>query len=296
MDTILGPIDLRYNTKKHPCFDLRIAPANGILKYSANLEPVTFGDLREFDPKPSQDVETDKKEENIPKILSLDEAHKLHVNMGHCSSARLAKLCNLAKVSLPSKKSLDDLIENCSCAGLRRLPTANKVNSKVYDTFNQAVGVDIFFVDRGPILLMVDYYSNLIRATPLLNRSSSSIFEAFALSWVYEFGSPETLICDQEGGLMSRDFERECSGMGVTLKTTAARAHFSLGKVERQVQSIKFAIWACRADHSDWSLEKVIKACAFALNSLPGPNGFTPFMLIYGKKSSPSVYCIPAHT
>ena len=71
----------------------------------------------------------------------------------------------------------------------------------------------------------------------IANRESASILEGFCEAWLRLFGPPETVLSDQEGGLIPDDIGQWFSNKGIQFEFRARNQHSSM--VERHNELLR---------------------------------------------------------
>ena len=69
--------------------------------------------------------------------------------------------------------------------------------------------------------------------------SPKDLYEAFEWGWLFWAGPPEILIADPERGFGGEGFLDRVSSLDICQRSTAAQAHWQIGKAERHQQTFK---------------------------------------------------------
>ena len=216
---------------------------------------------------------------------------RLHVNLGHPSNNHLVRILKHGGASETALKCARDF----SC-DLCRANSAPKpaLPAQVHRTteFNALVGLDVKFLtgwkinQKIPAVNMVDYASGFQMMVPLFAKETSeSIKRCFQERWISWAGVPQEVVVDPAKTMISEALTTAFEQIGITIKITAAEAHWQLGKTEV---------------HGGWFnkvLEKVIQECAptsqdewiacvnasHCKNQLIQVYGMTPAQFVFGR-------------
>ena len=168
----------------------------------------------------------------------LQTLHRLHVNLGHPSTANLMRVL---KHGGASQTALDLCRElQCDVCRVSKPPVPPPpAQTNRATRFNQKVGLDVKYLSgwkpnqRIPCLNIVDYASSYQVMIPLPGRETgASLRQALQERWVTWAGVPEEIVVDPSQANLSDALTIPQELAGSHLSTTAAEAHWQLGKVE----------------------------------------------------------------
>ena len=222
----------------------------------------------------------------------LASLRQLHANLGHPTNSALVRVLKHGGASeLAMSLARDFRCETCEAQ--RRPSPAGPANTHRVTEFNKRVGLDVKYLpgwqanQKIPALNVVDYGSSFQMMIPLPGprETADSIRRAFQERWVTWAGRPEELVLDPAQVNLSEALTVPQELAGSIVSSTAAEAHWQLGKVEVH------GGWFARV------LEKVISDCAprdkdswmecvygaHCKNELIQVYGMTPSQFVFGR-------------
>ena len=218
---------------------------------------------------------------------------KLHKQFAH---PKPEKLIDLIRKSGVCDKKISDIVQsvskNCdTCQRFQRSPLRPVVAMPLASEFNEVVAMDLKFIDRVPILHLIDHVTRYSMSCSLKNKRAITVVESILNIWVRVFGAPSRYFLSDNGGEFVNDELRElCSKFNIGFETTAAESCWSNGLVERHHVMIEDNVRKVRHD-TDCSLELAIPWANCAKNSLANVYGFSANQLVFGRNLNyPSVH------
>ncbi|CAE7202177.1 TY5A [Symbiodinium sp. CCMP2592] len=216
---------------------------------------------------------------------------RLHVNLGHPSCASLARVLKHGGAS----QQAIELAREVECDVCRAQkppvpPPPAQTNRATH--FNQRVGLDVKYLpgwqpnQKIPCLNIVDYASSYQVMVPLPGRATGeSLRQALQEPWVTWAGIPEEIIVDPDQANLSAALTVPQELAGSHISSTAAEAHWQLGKVEvhggwfsRVLEKVLAEVMP--HDRAAW-LECVY--AAHCKNELIQVYGMTPAQYVFGR-------------
>ena len=163
---------------------------------------------------------------------------KLHVNLGHPSCSNLARVLKHGGASQEAIELAREV--QCDVCRAQKPPTPPPpAQTHRAEHFNQRVGLDVKYLQgwqpnqKIPCLNVVDYASSYQIMVPLSGRATGEMIrQAFQERWVTWAGVPEEIIVDPDQANLSAALTIPQELAGAHVSTTAAEAHWQLGKVE----------------------------------------------------------------
>ena len=164
---------------------------------------------------------------------------RLHVNLGHPSSADLVRM--LAQNNAVTPEAVSAAKALCCASCLRMKGNAPARPSRLIDRFvgqlGDSVQMDIFYLQtvdgtNYPLLGIVDEATNLQQVCVLKDRNPKTIVDAFRTTWACPSGFPHKVTLDQDGAFMG-DFWTYLVDNSTKVDYIPPEAHHRLGKAER---------------------------------------------------------------
>ena len=222
----------------------------------------------------------------------LQSLRQIHMNLGHPSNAALVRVLKHGGASQEAMDLARDF--SCEVCKAQRKPSpANPAQAGRVTEFNKRVGLDIKYLQgwlpnqKIPTLNIVDYGSSLQIMVPLpgSRETADSVRKAFQERWVSWAGRPEEIVLDPAQVNLSEALTVPQELAGSIVNSTAADAHWQLGKVE--VHGGWFArvldrVIADSAPRDRASWEECVLA-AHCKNELIQVYGMTPSQFVFGK-------------
>ena len=231
--------------------------------------------------------ETDESQKDMISALK-----KLHANLGHPSAQDLVRVLRRSGASeqaVAAAKSLECAV----CLNSKQPASALPANTHRSMNFNDKIGLDVMYLagwkpnQRVPCISIVDYASSLHIVAPIFERENAEIIKGVLRdSWIAWAGVPSHLEVDPAKPNISEALAEYCESLGITLRQTAADAHYQLGKVERHGQwfakIFERVCNECPPQSPEGFVDHVIHTQQ-AKNSLISEAGASPCQIVFGK-------------
>ncbi len=148
--------------------------------------------------------------------------------------------------------------------------------------FNHSIYIDVFFIDKAPILHVVDEATRYQAARFLDRVNASAMWNALRLCWIDVFlGTPDVITHDAANAFLSQEFQRSAENH-ITTKCVPAEAKSPISIVERYHGPVrheyKKTMHDCRGLDRVSALQMAVKG----INDSTGPDGIVPTLLVYG--------------
>ena len=217
---------------------------------------------------------------------------KLHKNLGHPATDDLVRMLKHAGASSQAVKAAKEL--TCSvCANQAQPSSALPANVPRVLDFNSQVGLDVKYLPSWKpgktiqCVNIVDYASSLQIVVPIFQHETSDIIKGVLRdNWISWAGVPEFLITDPHKPNVGEVVASYCQDLGIKQLSTAAEAHFQLGKVERHGQWFQHIFErVCdqvRPSNDEEWIDCVIQTQT-AKNSLISQSGASPYQHVFGR-------------
>lgn len=143
------------------------------------------------------------------------------------------------------------------------------------------------------IFILVDSFTKWVEVIPIKTTTSSWCVQK--LQDIFStFGLPKILISDNGRQFTSQDFESYLSDNGIINRTSAPYHPATNGQAERYVQTIKRALHAMEGERMCF-IDK-IRTIIMRLRRAPGPNGLSPYMLMFGREIRTKLHVMFRHS
>ena len=164
---------------------------------------------------------------------------KLHRSFGHPTVSALYNILKRSKpdeVSEKTKAAIEELHKKCeTCQRHGAKPKRFRLTTGTEDLrFNHIVAADIMFINRKPILHVVDEATHFSAATWLRNSSLKEVWNGLLRCWSHVYaGPPDFLRIDQGSNFISREFKDKADTSGISLIEAPVGSPNSMSHGER---------------------------------------------------------------
>ena len=136
------------------------------------------------------------------------------------------------------------------CSELEKQPERLKLTVGNEDIcFNSVVAVDIMYVDKNPILHLVDEEKHFAAATFLKNVFSKESWNAVMKCWcLVHMVPPDYLRIEQGSNFVSKEFRAPASASGIEILEAAVENPSTMKNVERYHGSLRTAFERLHCD------------------------------------------------
>lgn len=217
------------------------------------------------------------------------ELQKLHRSFGHPSSTALANLLRKARpeeMYTSVQHSIKELTEACTtCEYHASRPKRFRLTVGTEELrFNHIVAVDVMYINRRPILHVVDEATHYSSARFLPNASAKEIWRALRRCWIEIYlGAPDFLRIDQGSSFTSAEFQGAATSQGISILEAPVESPSTMSHVERYHHPLRTAYEKLRSSlGSDEKDHDVLQLAVKSVNDTLGPEGLTPTLLVYG--------------
>lgn len=149
----------------------------------------------------------------------------MHLHFMHPSTSKLMNLLERAypdRIKPDTKQFLEDISKSChACQVFAPRPLTFSVRFPAGIIFNKRVLLDLMYIDRRPVLHIVDVGTNFAAARFLTAEDAQTVWNTFLYAWVTMYlGYPEHMLTDQGSIFRSKEWETRCSEAQVSLEAT----------------------------------------------------------------------------
>jgi Reverse transcriptase (RNA-dependent DNA polymerase) len=220
-------------------------------------------------------------------FYSASQIRRLHQHFLHPSATRLHSLLRRARpdeMNPMSMELIESITKSCStCAEFKAKPITFKVRDIDDIVFNQQLLLDLFFIDRRPVLHVVDRGTRFSAARFLRSESAEHVWEAFVKSWSSLYiGHPESMLTDQGSVFMSAQWKGLCHATGIELHHTGVESHSSLNVGEQRHSPLRQTYLKVKHEHPDIEDDLALAISNQAINDMPCAKGISPTLLVFG--------------
>ena len=220
-------------------------------------------------------------------LFNRAELEKLHRRFAHPSVEKLMNLLRRAKpteVDSQTAKILQEITDSCDpCQRLSPKPYVFQVSMPDAIQFNHEVIVDLMWIDKEPVLHVVDRGTHFSSATFLPNESATTVWNSLIKCWISVYvGFPNVISHDQGTVFTSKLFKNALEHFGVVAKPVPIEAHNALSVGERYHGPLRRIYTKIRIEYPSLDKHVALSVAIMALNNTAGPEGLTPTLLVFG--------------
>ena len=229
------------------------------------------------------------------------ELRQLHRRLGHPASQRLITALQRAGHEVDNEfvKHLTKVCHQCQIHG--KSPGRFKFTLTDDHEFNHTIYVDIFHLEDGPVLHVVDSATAFNAGRFIKDFSAQEAWDVVRICWIDVYqGPPEYIVTDAGRNFASKEFKQNAKVLDINVKEVPVEAHNSVGKVERYHGPVRRAYTIIKAeltkDGSRVSKEVILQMALKAINDTAGPDGLVPTLLVFGSYARMSEFDPPTPT
>lgn len=220
-------------------------------------------------------------------FFTYTELKRLHKRFGHPHSDKLYNLLKRADVSnvdSTTRAHLEEIARRCRpCQTYAQAPRRFKFALRDDKEFNHTVFVDIFYVNKKPVLHVVDEATRYQAARWLSNVTAESVWRAMRLCWIDVYlGPPDIVMHDAGKQFVARVFQTNAELLHIETRDVPIETPNSMSYVERYHNPIRHAFKIVTAEAPDLDPEAALQTAVKSVNDSIGPDGLVPTLLVYG--------------
>ena len=149
--------------------------------------------------------------------------------------------------------------------------------------FNQKLAIDLMFLNKQPVLHVVDTQTHFSAAMFLREQSTDAVWNAFLYCWATLYiGYPERLRVDRGSQFISKKFQETCNMTGIRLIYSGVESHNSIEAGERYHDPLLRIYQKIRFSEPDIALDLTLRLAVKAMNETMNPEGLVPSLLVFG--------------
>lgn len=146
--------------------------------------------------------------------------------------------------------------------------------------------MDIIYIERKPILHIVDEGTRFSAARFLPNPSTEAVWQTFLTCWASIYtGLPQKILVDQ-GSQFGKILKTLGALRHIEIEETGTEAHSSLGLGERYHEPVRTTYRKLRLQFPKVDPEVLLRFSVKAMNDTLGPEGLFPSALVFGEYPS----------
>ena len=223
----------------------------------------------------------------MPFVLKL-----LHDESGHLGTDRVAKFFQ-RRFFLPGySKFIDEYIASCKQCILKKAPVVKhgELGEVSANRPFQTLSMDYLALDMdrhgfGHVLVVTDLFTKYAFAIPTKNETATTVAKALLENVFNIFGLPEKLLSDRGRNFESQVIAQLCTLLGIKKIFTCPYSPRSDAICERFNRTLISMIGTlCEDKRLSWS-KYIGHLTNIYNNSMHSTTGFTPFEMIFGRKS-----------
>ena len=217
----------------------------------------------------------------IPSEMRMEILDKVHA--GHQGITKCRERAKRAVWWPGLSRQIEDMVRECrKCAEHRTNHKEPMIPTPVPDRPWQTLGTDLCYVKGRPYLVVVDYFSKYLEASPLSSLSSAETIRALK-SIFARHGIPDVLRSDNGPQYDSAEFAKFAKDWEFKHTTSSPGYPQSNGEAERAVQTAKNL------------LKKSVDPAEalLAYRATPLENGRSPAELLFGRRIRSNLPSIP---
>lgn len=228
----------------------------------------------------------DQLEESLAwSYLTETELHQLHRRFGHPSVQRLTNILQRAghEVDTEILKKLTKFCHQCQMH--EKSPGRFKFTLKDDCEFNYSVVIDVLYIDRKPVLQVVDEGTAFQAARFLKDMSARTAWDTLRACWIDTYlGPPDRVVHDAGKNFASVEFKQLARSMAIEIREVPVESHNSVGLVERYHTPLRRAYEIIQEELKDEHIDKefMLQMAVKAINDSAGPKGIVPTLVVLG--------------
>eukprot|EP00170_Pyropia_yezoensis_P001808 contig_7710_g1812 len=216
------------------------------------------------------------------------ELGRLHRYFAHPPVERLAAILRRAgdpTVEQGTRALLTELTKHCDiCQRLARQPGRFRVTLPPDDVvFNRTVLLDVMYLDRRPLLHIIDKVTLFSAACFLNGETVEAVWQAYLDSWVCRYiGHAEAIHIHAAPQFRSAAWQALAQSAGTRLINAGVESHNALKSGKRYHEYLRNIHRRIRSEHGGLSQESALILACHAMNSTAGTDGLIPTLLVFG--------------
>ena len=223
------------------------------------------------------------------KPLTRKEVQKLHHVFGHANPDKLKEIIkNSGKYNEATMQAVEDL-RNCEVCQVEnsRIPRP-RIALPRSSAFNHVLAADLKenkrFPNAGPfILYLVDCHTRFKAATFIKDKRADTVAEKFVTEWIKFHGPPRYLMTDRGNEFMGGAMRDLCQFHDIRFTSSASHSPHQNAKAERGHAVVDRSLERMMTAQPSLKPHVALAWCIQAANTMQNVDGFSPFMLVFGR-------------
>lgn len=220
-------------------------------------------------------------------LFTIGELKKMHNGFFHPSTEKLFNLIRRAKpehATTKTQKLLEQVSAECKTCQYhapRPLRFAASIPGPI--VFNRLVILDLMWINRKPLLHVIDADTHYSSARFLPGESTKEIWETFLHCWTLLYtGFPDSVKADSGSVFTSKEWNKLVSDAGIAIEITPVESSNSMGVGERYHDPLRRIFRKVTHGHPGYPKNLVLAIANKAMNDTMGPEGIVPSLLVFG--------------
>lgn len=179
---------------------------------------------------------------------------------------------------------MEEVTRKCKpCQTYAQAPRRFKFALRDGKEFNHTVFVDIFNIDKKPIIHVVDESTRYQAASSLPNVTADAVWRAMRLCWVNVYlGTPDIVTHDGGKQFIAKVFQTNAALLHITTKCVPIESPNLMSYVERYHAPIQHSYKIVLAEAAELDAEAAFQIAVKSVSDSIGPDGLVPTLLVYG--------------
>lgn len=227
-------------------------------------------------------------------LFSESELFQLHRSFGHPSVTALYKLLRRARyneVNEKIRRSIKEIVKRCKvCEAYSSKPKRFKLTVGSEEArFNHMVAVDIMYINKDPVLHVIDEATHFMSACWLRKVSSKEVWNGLLRCWSNTYlGPPDFLRIDQGSQFVSSEFKSTADTARIQILETPIECPGSMSHIERYHGPLRVAYEKLATELKGERKDDLLKMAVSATNNTTGPEGLCPTLYVFGAIPRPA--------
>ncbi len=151
--------------------------------------------------------------------------------------------------------------------------------------FNYSVIINVMYLDRKPILQVIDSVTAFEATRFLKDMSACTAQDTLRACWIDTYLGPlDMVVHDARKNFVSIEFKQLVNSMAIEIKEVLVEAYNSVSLVERYHAPLRRVYEIIQDELKDEHIDKemILQIAVKAVNDLVGPNSIVPTLLVFG--------------
>ena len=263
--------------------------SNAAINYLVSEDKEDLSSLLYYQQEDLEKILLTKHRKGDKKPLSGKEINKLHHTFGHAHPDKIKQIVKNADKYNEGTLAAIEKLRDCEVCKVEnsRLPRP-RIALPRSSAFGHVLAMDLKENRRFPnappyILYMVDTHTRFKSAVFIKDKRAETVAEAFITEWIKYHGPPRYIMTDRGNEFLGKAMRELCQFHDIRMTTTASHSPHQNAKAERGHavvdRSMERMLTAQPGLKPAVALAWVIQAA----NTLQNVDGFSPFMLVFGR-------------